>query len=1021
MAKHRVLVLGGGMAGLTTAYHLSRTPALRERYDVTIASPGWRLGGKLASGREPALPHRSHEHGLHVWFGFYDNAFALLQEVYARWRKPASCPFRTWDAVVRPQSVTPIGGAVDGREQPWLVQWPTNPGVPGDGRLRLTAWESFVEFLNAVEIIIEGGLRDLGAKPEEATFTDELLGRFGIDVATVPVRTAMGLLRFARDSARTLVDDSLETEARRAAAAVVSALLGAFQVALQAFVGPLRPGNVNAHDLLAAIETACAFARGILNPEYGVLDDDNLDRLDHLEFRQFLVDNGCDADVAAWWRGIKALYDCCFQYVDGDVNRPDFAAGTAVRVVLRIVTQYKGAVLWLFNAGVGESVIAPIYEVLRDQGVGFKFFHEAKALKLSADRTRIASVVLHQQVKTATGAPYEPLFDVEGFRCWPTEPFWSQLEDGAALKARGVDFESPWGDKPAGVDHLLEHGRDFDTVVLATPLGPCMKLNSTDPSLVEDILAFDDGWQRLTETTGLSPSLAVELWMKPDLKGLGWTHPSPAAVGIPYPAAVWADMTPVIDVEAWTDAARPGSLHYFCGTLGTPLYREPRSAADTQQRAQDLATAQLAPFLDERLATYWPKATVPGTRRIDPALVVAKKVRANVSPTECCETTPTGSTQWKMAADRSGFKSLVLAGAWVRTGINASCVEAAVMSGMQASRAICRSPEHVVGEHYWHRFPSDRPSHRRLPRYISRLGHGEQAVRPPGIVKGAKTYCWFVPASTAAMQKTVDTFLNAPAMGAVEYQVLGDRALLSYLDGRALTSLVEEMGFIPDREMAFWIPLLQKRRGRWLPEPVLWMPYVIVDQSIACVTGRELWGFLKEVGTVQFPGDPGNDGSFRGNAMTFMRLNADERGEVRTLARVHHPSGAAGTVADAVVASVDEAVDGVLDALTGIADRAILKRLLTANVPLINLKQFRDARRPERACYQALVENACRVERLHGISLLLADHRLDVLDARSHQIAEDLGLASTTNVALGPGLRIDMDFSISAGDEIWRA
>lgn len=1023
MAKHKVLILGGGMAGLTTAHHLSRTPEQRARYDVTVASLGWRLGGKLASGREASPPNRSHEHGLHVWFGFYDNAFALLREVYERWDKPASCPFRTWDAVVRPQSFTPIGGAVDGRETPWPLRWAENPGVPGDGHLGLSPWESFVELLNVLELIIEDGLRAGGGQPEEASFTQELLERFGLDAGSVPVRTATGLLRFARDSARQLVDDSLEADARRAAAAFVSALLAAFQVALEALVGGLTPGDVNGHDLLALTETGCAFARGILNPAYGVVEDADLDRIDHLEFRDFLVENGCDPEVAHHWRGIRALYDCCFQYVDGDVTRPDFAAGTAARVVLRIVTQYKGAVLWLFNAGVGESVIAPIYEVLVDQGVRFRFFHEAKELKLSPDRSRVAEVVLHEQVKTKTGAPYEPLFEAAGFRCWPTEPFWDQLEDGASLRARGVDFESPWGDKPAGADHVWRHGVDFDTVVLATPLGPCMKLNATDRSLVEDILAFDDGWQRMIETTGLAPSLALELWMKPDLAGLGWPSAPPAAVGIPYPAAVWADMTQVLEVETWPDAAQPGSLHYFCGTLGTQLFREPRAAVDVQARALAETDAALQPFLDERLAALWPAATAPGTRRIDPAKVAFRHVRANVSPSECCETTPAGSTQWKMAADRSGFKNLVLAGAWVRTGINASCVEAAVMSGMQASRAISRFPRQVVGEEFWHHFPEDRPSHRRLPRFVSRLGHGEQAVEPPGIVRGARTFCWFVPATRAAMQRSVDQFLNAPARGAVEYEVLGDRALLSFLDGRALTSLVEPMGFIADREMALWIPLLQKKRGHWLPDPVLWMPYVVVDQSIACITGRELWGFLKEVGPVSFPGDAGADGSFRANAMTFLDLDPNVRGEVRTLLRVHHPSGLAGQQSGASGASATGAavLDDAVGLLGGIVDGAILRKLLTASVPLVNLKQFRDARRPDRACYQALIESSCRVETLRSVTLLQDDHRLDVLPCRSHQIVEDLGLASSTGLALGPGLVVDMDFSIQPGEEIWRA
>ena len=49
----------------------------RDRYDVTVYQPGWRLGGKGASGRGPA--DRVEEHGLHVWMGFYENAFALMR------------------------------------------------------------------------------------------------------------------------------------------------------------------------------------------------------------------------------------------------------------------------------------------------------------------------------------------------------------------------------------------------------------------------------------------------------------------------------------------------------------------------------------------------------------------------------------------------------------------------------------------------------------------------------------------------------------------------------------------------------------------------------------------------------------------------------------------------------------------------------------------------------------------------------------------------------------------------------
>jgi uncharacterized protein with NAD-binding domain and iron-sulfur cluster len=75
----RVLVVGGGMASLSCAYWLARQPG---RFEVTVHQQGWRLGGKLASGRNLARHGRIEEHGLHVWSGFYENAFWMIREVY---------------------------------------------------------------------------------------------------------------------------------------------------------------------------------------------------------------------------------------------------------------------------------------------------------------------------------------------------------------------------------------------------------------------------------------------------------------------------------------------------------------------------------------------------------------------------------------------------------------------------------------------------------------------------------------------------------------------------------------------------------------------------------------------------------------------------------------------------------------------------------------------------------------------------------------------------------------------------
>ena len=78
--REHVVILGGGVGGCIAAYWLSATPELREKYRVTLYQTGWRLGGKGASSRGGGDTHRSEEHGPHVWFGFYENAFKTLRQ-----------------------------------------------------------------------------------------------------------------------------------------------------------------------------------------------------------------------------------------------------------------------------------------------------------------------------------------------------------------------------------------------------------------------------------------------------------------------------------------------------------------------------------------------------------------------------------------------------------------------------------------------------------------------------------------------------------------------------------------------------------------------------------------------------------------------------------------------------------------------------------------------------------------------------------------------------------------------------
>ena len=78
----RIAILGGGVSGLAAAMRLTEDPEWKTKYEVTLYQMGWRLGGKCASGRS-GPGNRIEEHGIHIWLGFYENAFRMIQQAYA--------------------------------------------------------------------------------------------------------------------------------------------------------------------------------------------------------------------------------------------------------------------------------------------------------------------------------------------------------------------------------------------------------------------------------------------------------------------------------------------------------------------------------------------------------------------------------------------------------------------------------------------------------------------------------------------------------------------------------------------------------------------------------------------------------------------------------------------------------------------------------------------------------------------------------------------------------------------------
>ena len=1081
--REKIAIVGGGMSGLCAAYELSRTPELRARYEVTLYQLGWRLGGKLASGRDPARSMRSTEHGLHVWFGFYDNAFAVFREVFERWERPPGCPWGQWSDAFLPQRLTPVGEEIDGQLGHWDVIWPVNADEPGRGGVLLSPWGVVTQLFSLLVELIHAGLtdpRDLLEKDSD-TFaaTEPLLpehdahavGALPPDIEKLYV-DAVPLLEggpaavtFVPGAERTLgelytwikrwlaaLGDRMERLADAHFHGIIHLLHTLKRVALAVLAGR---DDLGARRLRNIIEIGVAFLCGLLNPHYRIWrSGGDLDRINHLEFRAWLIDNGAAKDVVDGWSALRAVYDAFFQYRGGDLTKPDFEAGTAARVFLRTVFTYKGAVLYLLVAGMGETVIGPMHEVLRAQGVRFEFFHKLRGVEL--DRSRgapgVAELVFERQAAIVGGAAYRPTFVDGGLVCWPSEPFWDQLEGGDQLRAAGVDFESHWSPH-RGAERRLRRGVDFDRVISAVDLSSFKPLNTVDRSIFDQVLAASPRLAALADALPMIPSVAAQLWMRPTLEGLGWTAGRPAMVTWAYPQDVWADMSAVLAHESWGDVDPPRSLHYLTGVWGAPtdLYARPSTAADTPRLALDDVTRRTYEQLDRHVGSIWPDA-VASTGGLDRALVRDVYLRANVDPAECCVGSPTDTARLRPRADESGIDGLILAGNWVRSGINSTCVEQATMTGLAAARAITGLPREIVGEHFLAARPGSAPRPRpppqpqpepqpepepapapRLPAYVSSVGHGEQVMLPPGEVKRGRLYAFAVPADRAQLSAYARRTLAEPTGGALDFAAVAPYVLCTYLRSDSLTSTAEEVGTISDRECALWIVLVERPRGRARPRLVFWMPYIIIDTSIGMATGREIWGFRKEVGAVHVPAADQDPARFVGEATIFRTLQTLTRGRQEPLIRVERdaPLGplerAWSSVEDVGLYFAERLLGGVeawasrwASAVRGLSGASGWLPAFRPTLTTVNLKQFRDAAAPDRACYQSVVASPLEITKIRGGGPLRGDYLLRITRCESHQIVADLGLAGEESpVAFAAWL--DVDMLALAGEELRRA
>jgi uncharacterized protein with NAD-binding domain and iron-sulfur cluster len=683
--RTKVAILGGGPAGLTAAFDL--TEAAPDAFEITVYQMGWRVGGKGTSGYRLWTPpgaktpiwNRIEEHGLHILFGFYETVFSVMRACYRELDRPPGHPLASFEQAFEPRDFGTAMFRFRSRWQRKNVWFHRNEARPG-----------------------------LGEAPEPGDAVEALSGAFaglfreyvfpvGNPNAALP-RSA--LYRRSVDTLGSISTAALDAIRRPVAArpSVVLGLLRFWQRVVRGGMLPVARLHSNLYLLWLACDFFAALAIGVLDA--GLLEGGDYESLDDQDYRDWLVASGMHRETAAS-PFVSMIYHAGFSYEGGDPQRPRVAAGSALRLILRAMTEYRGSAYYRMRGGMGEIVFVPLLLALRKRGVRFEFFHKLEALHLDPSGTRVESLDFTRQARLAHGrSEYDPLIQVKGVEAFPSEPLYDQLEDRDKL--RDVHFESYYQRRfPTGETRTLHRGSDFDQVVLATPV-------ATLPYVAGDLLHHSQRWRDMVARVKSVQTLSLQIWFNETHAELGWDQPDPddphTLLSMYWkPMSTWVPMDQTLAREQWPEGMEPRAVSYFTGAQPGPEFApapqaEPNFPAEQNRIARTQAADFVRNFLAEDLLEKLEDEISPPLPRFeklhDPegrsgsARLEAQLARSNCEPSERCTLALPGATRFRMRAGDTGYDNLVVAGDWIDNGIQLACMEGAFTGGRLAARAV---------------------------------------------------------------------------------------------------------------------------------------------------------------------------------------------------------------------------------------------------------------------------------------------------------------------------------------------
>lgn len=271
-------------------------------------------------------------------------------------------------------------------------------------------------------------------------------------------------------------------------------------------------------------------------------------------------------------------------------------------------------------------------------------------------------------------------------------------------------------------------------------------------------------------------------------------------------------------------------------------------------------------------------------------------------------------------------------------------------------------------------------------------------AKPPCRMTNAQMYGFFVSACEQKMQAYVDTTLNLLATDSVSFNVLGSSCLLTFTDIEKISSLTppfSEHGWMQETDIIIWLPVAKMVKGDI--NHLYWYPaFISVNNIYALINGREAWGYNKYLCEYQMPSALDDAGRFAISLECFDVFKPDSKLAMHELLTIEQTDASISENLLDNVSRFSKRVADLFDPQVKGIDLALLKQLLEGfihpQMDQILFKQFPDGE-GDKAVYQSVVHSPSVIKKVHQLTLLHNDFKLNVKSLASFPLNDMFGIA----------------------------